>query len=243
MMGILGAEMITIYTYNTEENFQKVLDYYESIGRIEHYHLSVPGQLEPFPNNIYTSEKKHQSFRLETAALHECFYRNFQKFKYITMIDIDEVIVPTKPTDLSWADMFNSILKDEQAQNSTYFMFQQTQFYTNWTLDQSVVEDIPFYTPMLRHITRGGIFVFASSPKGFHDTRYSRTFYNHYVLSCITRDCQIHKVTAVVAQVNHYRDVYTNSTGAIYKEDKVLWKYKDELINRTTIALKELDFI
>lgn len=231
--------MITIYLYRTSEAFRKVLEYYKKLGVVEFYDITVPGQLIPFPRFIYKTEKLVEGRQLEAAAYHDCLYRNLFKFKYISLIDIDEVIVPTDTH--TWHDMFEKIAaKKDPALNYTDYRAQQVRFYYDFNLDDSAVADIPEYTPMLSHITRGDWMDVGDSPKGFFDTQYIRYAHNHWPLECIY-GCQKYQMQNNVSRLNHYRTHFnTEKSKGPFVVDKTIWKYKTALIFNTKQALKAM---
>lgn len=71
MLNILGADLITIYIYQAGDNFVKAVDYYQKLGRMKSFNMSVPGQLMPFPGFVYTTEKHVEALVLELAAYHD----------------------------------------------------------------------------------------------------------------------------------------------------------------------------
>jgi len=99
----------------------------QSLGLME----VLPWQLD------MTSQKEIRTEGL-FAALNDCLYRNMNKFKYLVMIDLDELIVPYKQdtltgliADLSSKTMVQAGKNLPPSQVSSY-SFQNAFFYLQW---------------------------------------------------------------------------------------------------------------
>lgn len=232
-----------MYIYRATNDFIKASRYYENAGLMKVYNMTVPGQLMPYPLHTYKKLKRSQALYLELPALQDCFYRNFQKYNYIVVVDIDEVILPVNSN--SWTDLFKEIdtIKDY---NVTYteYITRQVRFFTDWNADESEVRDIPFYTPMLSHVSHIEAYDISNAPKGFFDTRFTVSLHNHWPVTCIGGTCHKFHVPLNMSQMNHYRlkRNVDDVKGKVYK-DKTIWKFKDELIGRTTKALLEIGML
>ena len=92
------------------------------------------------------------------------------KYKYISLLDIDEVIIPLAHSN--WSDMMSFIKKNiTDAEQIASFSFRHV-YFGDWmeeeTKDGTGIE-IPWYFHMLRHVHRGAKF-WNFNQKSFMDT-------------------------------------------------------------------------
>jgi len=124
---ILGVTKFTLYNDTVGDEVDCLLRHYQSLGLVE----VLPWQLD------MTSQKEIRTEGL-FAALNDCLYRNMNKFKYLVMIDLDELIVPYKQdtlteliADLSSKTMVQAGKNLPPSQVSSY-SFQNAFFYLQW---------------------------------------------------------------------------------------------------------------
>lgn len=139
--------------------------------------------------------------------------------------------------------MFKEIEKTkEQNTNYTDYLAAHMRYFTDWNLDDTVVAGIPSYMPMLSHVTRIEVLNRGNAPKGFLDTRFVVMMHNHQPLECIG-GCNTLHISTNLTQMNHYRLKHGKNFDDRTFEDTIIWKFKDELVLRTTKALEELGLI
>lgn len=68
--------------------------------------------------------------RHEKIAQHDCFYKNMYDYKYISMIDPDELIVPQN--DYTIPAMLNSLSSETDLSNHGSMSFNHSYFFTNF---------------------------------------------------------------------------------------------------------------
>ena len=99
----LGAELITIYYQKVTQEVENVIQYYANQGIVEalDWKINISNKL------VYNTG--------QLGTIQDCFYRNFNRFKYMAFYDIDEFIVPhrhatwqgmLKVIDKPWASYF-----------------------------------------------------------------------------------------------------------------------------------------
>lgn len=140
MLRILGAEKIYGYNRLVHPNIQIAIDYLENRNFIE---------IEPFlePIGIFHKPQSWDTRSLEINLIHDCFYRIRTLYKYIAVLDPDEVIMPAKETDRNWHDMMADIKNPE---NYDFFNFKTSIFAHNESVP--LIDGIPKYHYMLQHI-------------------------------------------------------------------------------------------
>lgn len=83
---ILGANKIVVNVALAHPNMWKVLKFYEKSNKFQIQQNKLP--------NVKSGRIYNQMI-----AINDCFYRNMFNFKFITSLDIDELIIPSKPED------------------------------------------------------------------------------------------------------------------------------------------------
>ena len=107
MSQLLGAELITIYVGPMQldgKDLQYISDaYHKTVNFIE-----------------WRSFKKHHPLHYygQLPLISDCLYRNMHEVEYLAMIDLDEMILPTK--DRNWAEMIDKLKRNK---NFASFMF------------------------------------------------------------------------------------------------------------------------
>ena len=113
---LMGVQYFTLYKYSIAENIQHVLTYYSKRGLVEVLPWNIP---------ISVREPEEIHYFAQLAALNDCLYRNRHKTKLLAIIDLDEFIIPRKPEDLTWLDMFSSL------PDSSSYIFRNTFYRAN----------------------------------------------------------------------------------------------------------------
>ena len=117
-----------------------------------------------------------------------------------------------------------------------------------------ILQSVPTYMHMLRHLVRSEIHAKTLLPKSFLRTAGPiKATIGHYPIRCFGNEetkCQLDYADVAMAHLAHYRDgcqkgvnewcdAYTNST----VEDRAILKFKDKLVTRVKRTLRDLGFI
>ncbi|KAK4872697.1 hypothetical protein RN001_014726 [Aquatica leii] len=246
MMTLLGAHKIFIYNLHVHSNVSKVLKYYEDLDRVEVVPLSLPAG-EPntlFWQHIYLKNRISNKRQAEVIPYNDCFYKHMYEYKYIILVDIDEVIVPLNGS--TWKDLLSYLHKTVGTNYDSYNV-RAAYFFTDSLFTHKWFDDVPEYMYFLNHINREPKI---EQPryyiKSFHNTETVLTLHNHFPIACLRRGCQHYSIDANDALMFHYKrksvETYINFLNTSIK-DNTIWKYKNTLIERTTKALKEMGFL
>ncbi|XP_059473573.1 uncharacterized protein LOC132195525 [Neocloeon triangulifer] len=256
LLKILGADKITFYELAIHANISTVLDHYSNVWNLDVVKTSLPGHSSNIPDFMGTFLKERISFQSfhEVIQYTDCFYMNFLKYRYIVLLDVDEVIIPLKVE--TWPELIfdRTVPNARAAKNVTYasFMAGNIHFmddkkeYNDWH------PDIPRYMHMLQHVLRNSDYVRAGyGVKAFHDTDLILALHNHYARACIGNDefwCESVHFDTIEAHLQHYcsgrnkPECMTMRDGALTL-DTSIWRYKDELIRTVQQTLKRLGFL
>ena len=96
----IGSEANLINTLSSLLLFFQVIDYYVKKEMVEITPISLPGHQ---PNikvlqHMYLKSKINNKRQNELIPYNDCLYRNLYQYKYIALLDIDEVIMPLGST-------------------------------------------------------------------------------------------------------------------------------------------------
>lgn len=177
MLRILGANKIFFYTLKVNENMMKVFEYYKQQGTVEVVPITLGGY-QPNANGfrylyMYSAsdEKNYYQRTLhELISLNDCFYKNMYKYKFLSSLDLDEVIVPLK--EHNWTALVDKLV--EQSKNSTdtrpvsAFLAVPTIFSPICDNSTEWNEDISSYMYILQHVLHYDFPQKASDNKVFY---------------------------------------------------------------------------
>lgn len=256
LLGILGADKIFFYELQMHPNISKVLKHYENEGRVQLTPLTLPGGQPNVPGfqHLYLSKKTNHKRQNEIIPYNDCLYKNMYQYEYIALLDIDEVIMPLNEEDRTWSDLMKRVLPEaKKLRNELFHSYNVRNIYF---LDEHQHEhgwykDIPSYLHMLQHVYRAANHTKPNQfVKCFHDPQRVLTLHNHFPLACLGGACRSYPIPKEDAQLQHYRADCVKSLKKScneYKEHSVLdttiWKYKEELAQRSIKTLDSLGFL
>ena len=140
LLRILGVEKIFGYNRFVHQDTTKAIKYFEDKGWVEMYPFLEPQgtvfELTSWPTRA-----------IERVLLNDCFYRNFNLFKYIAVIDPDEILMPLKENITNYHDMIKSFPDHKQYD---FFFFSYVYFSSNE--NDFFVQKIPAHHHMLRNV-------------------------------------------------------------------------------------------
>lgn len=226
---ILGITEINFYINDLVEGTEAVLRYYEQIGLVRIQQIAPPV--------VYSC---HWCLKLATIAiLNDCMYRNMYRYKYMVVIDVDELIVPRRHTTLSELVMHLNVFSPSPA-----YMFRNAYFFLE--LPSAVLEnkkDIGTKLTTIVKLHRLKPSKTGYAMKSIVDPRLCIVMQNHY---CVKRSVDVSaKYWATVvkenlALVHHYKkchfetskckritDEYITDISTLRFHDKLLVRVKD----------------
>lgn len=253
MLNILGAEKIYFYELQVHPNISKVLKHYEREGKVQVTPLTLSGGQPNVPGfqHLYLTKKTNHKRQNEIIPYNDCLYKNMYMYDFITLLDIDEVIMPID--DMTWHDLMKRVQpKALKIKNETYpsYNVRNVYFLDHHQHEHGWYKDIPKYLHMLQHVYRAQNYTKPNQyVKCFHNPERVLTLHNHFPLACLGGACQSYPVSTEDAQLQHYRADCVKTLKKScddYKEhsikDTTIWRYKDELINRSVKTLETLGF-
>ena len=124
---LLGAKEITIYTYSVATDTKRALDMY---GAESSDDFKVNVMPWPFPPTL------NSNVMCQRSTINDCYYRMRNKYKYITVTDLDEVLVPRMVH--TWPELMPNIARE----NYGVYLFQHAYFRRNYTLQEKDQQEL-----------------------------------------------------------------------------------------------------
>lgn len=263
LLNILGAEKIFLYDLEVHPNISKVIKYYVKKGFVELTKLTLPGEQPNLPGfrHLYLKNKLTNKRQNELIPYNDCLYRNLHSYKYLALLDIDEVIMPLKYEN--WADLMDEVeqisfktrnqTKASYNVRNAYFLDDLTKLGSEGKASsnrESIEAGVPSYMHMLSHVVRSRNYTKPGQyVKCFHNTERVVSLHNHFPLNCFGT-CTSYSINTTLAHLQHYRkDCVGPLHNACNKDfrahtvrDTTIWRYKEPLINRVTQTLYNLGF-
>ncbi|GAB6033633.1 hypothetical protein CHUAL_013692 [Chamberlinius hualienensis] len=243
LLKLIGADKIFFYEFEVHPNVAAVLNYMEANQMAEVIPLTLPGHQPNLQElrSIYLKKMIGRKRLNEIIPYNDCLYRNLYLYKYVVLLDIDEVIMPTSTS--SWKALMEQIqsiveLNKPKDYKAASYNVRNVYFFSDLH-DAKAEEGIPEHLYMIRHVVRSSEF----SKKGryvkcFHDVSQVKALHNHYPLFCLPGfSCATFDISPLMAQLQHYRfncqDIDTTECFTKFKNKTVvdvnIWRYKTEL--------------
>lgn len=253
LLFLLGADKVFFYQFQVHPNISRVLDHYVKLGKAVVTPLTLPGGKPNFPllQKRYLIERVMQRRLNEVIPYNDCLYRNLYSYDYITLLDIDEVIVPTG--DMNWQDLMRKVLSDISTSNKKYASFnaRHVYFFDDMEHKAEILEDVPRYMHLLQHVMRSKNY---TPPmyyiKSFFPTDNAISIHNHLPIDYFNSVSGSYSIDPKDAKLHHYRNdcvLELRSKCGQYRNnvmvDTEALKYKHALISEVTRSLINLGFI
>ena len=224
--------------------------------------ISTPGYQpnEKLLQEFYLHDLENEEDRItvERLQLNDCLYRNIHRYKYIAIIDNDELILPLKKELFTWKELFHDIERQHFSNNDnkwsgkskstqtfdphsfsfrmTYFMdtMLSSQLTSTKNNDDDIerIKKIPDYLYMARHVYRSPKHApDITYAKSIHNTDYVKTVSHHFSLECLHGPCYSgYIVDKDLSHLQHYRDFCQTTLEKVCKKE-----YMSSFVKDTTI--------
>ena len=211
---ILGVEKFTMYSQlSSDAKRDSVLQTYQSEGILE---------LVPWSSEFKRFTPVH--YYGEVLVIHDCLYRNMNYVKYLSFVDLDEVIVPRYTTSL--LTMIESIKKPA----TKVFFFHNTYYIENSTANNPQKEQIDYFTKIYRLACNYRIF--RRSKVIVVPTAVNNVDIHGVYLPVRKKGTMMH-VPVSVGSLFHYRNqISSDCENRTLIYDPIMLQYKDALFKR-----------
>lgn len=247
---MFGVDKIAVYSHQVHPNMKRVLNYYEELGKIEHVPESAPGGTpnDPYMRHVYLKRNRITNIILEDVDFNDCFYRHMHQYKFIILVNTDEIFVPKKSTN--YAEMLRQVKRVDRRRADTYFA--PNKMFLKHNDDHSVAAKVPDYMTFLQVHTvatnyeRGNRAIV----KSFFNTSSVFIVGNHGPFHCL-KQCVKVRIPDDIGQYQHYReqcffdqhDPQKCNNDFIMKDDYTLWKFKEQYIEAVTSVVEKLKLL
>ena len=235
---MLGVSEINIYNGSMPQNMRPLFKYYEEQGLLRLHQM-------PPPHFNYNESGIRVAM---PASTNDCMLRYMYRYKYIIVIDFDEVIMPR--LDENYHDMLARIDKDYKLDEPWFsYTFRNLYFFKDLAPQSG-----PSYTKMLRYRKRSkdpDEFMIAS--KSFTDPRRCKSVFSHYCdirfKNSNTPKQWTIRVNTDIAMSHHYR--YRKSKISVAEwarmmreaeQDDIMLRFNSSLITRMSEVFKDLNY-
>ncbi|XP_065365625.1 uncharacterized protein LOC135958660 [Calliphora vicina] len=244
-MRALGAEKILMYQLQVHANTSRVLKYYEDTGFLEYRPFSLSTAVSNLPEYRHLEMyKNHFSYNLhEIVSYNDCLYRNMYRYKYVAVMDTDEVPLPLGNIT-NWHNLmaFGETVLTKKCKKFASYCFRCMPFPC-YPEKLKYTDEIPEYFFMLQHIQRVPKHIRPDwATKCLHSTDYVIATHNHFSIQRTKNVCQSYSFDGNVAQLQHYREPRIKQPADDLVVDTSLWRLKDEIIARSMKVFEELEF-
>ncbi|XP_053617277.1 beta-1,4-galactosyltransferase galt-1-like [Plodia interpunctella] len=255
LIKIMGADKVFFYELQVHQNITKVLDYYKKQGTVTVTPITLPGGQPNLPGlqHMYLKSKTTHKRQMELIPYNDCLYRHMYEYRWLALLDIDEVIVPLEDAD--WSSLMKRILPLSKQPSSkpprSSYHASNIYYLDSLRHEHGWEEGLPRYMHMLQHVYRTRNFTKPGQyVKAFHETDRVLALHNHFPLACLGGPCSSYALETKHARLQHYRADCVSALSKTCKElrsepvrDTTLWRWRDPLVSRTEAVLRTLGFL
>ena len=250
-----GNNTIFMYELQMHPTMKKIIDYYQQNGKIHVTSYALPRYFSDQESSVIEylrgdSQSKRYS---EIIQYNDCFYRNMNRYKYIVLLDTDELIIPQGKLKL-WKDTIPHLKKASGATIPDAFLFRNAYFFdeVQKKVPKYLLRNIPKYLHIFTHLYRSRRHTQQHSfIKSFFNPDTALIVHNHSPLACLRIGrCKKFCVPLKYGQLQHYRKTCSYAISSYicdryFKADTILdgsiLKYQDPIVKRVQFAIKQMN--
>ena len=231
---LFGVAEVNIYNGTLSSSMDKVFRYYQREGILKIRQM-------PPPVDVFSREGSKLG---SPASLNDCMLRNMYRYRFVVLLDFDEIIVPNSKDYFNYTVMLDAIDRHGK-RNSRWqsYTFRNTYFWYDFPPDKAQ----PTHLNTLRYRTRLPPSPGTFAPKSFIDPRHCVSVFNHY---CYIRFPNSPKewttfVSPDFGRSHHYKKCNFDrkrclAMSADRQKDDTMLRYKESILERTTKVLRML---
>ncbi|KAM4019465.1 beta-1,4-galactosyltransferase galt-1-like [Anomaloglossus baeobatrachus] len=240
MYRLLGAQKVVVYKNGCGKAIGQVLDYYASKGVLE---------IIPWPIDKYlrTSDVWHQNMNKEIQigyygqllALNDCVYRNMYRSRYVTLNDMDEIILPR--IHKTWDEMMVDL--EKKYPNTAVYLIKNYYYPNNITdphFQRAFPNNVPgtnilqliHYEPEIPHVSNNQKLIVNPREVVQVSVHSALRAYQETVF-----------VPDNIVSLHHGRtSLHENLPQKSLIRDTTIWKYNSSLITNVNEVLRQLNY-
>lgn len=242
MYRILGAQKVVLYKTHCSRLLKTVIDYYEKLEFVD---------VVPWPITLYLNVSSGWHFPEhpgelhyygQTATLNDCIYRYMYRSRYISLNDIDEIILPVSYKN--WHDLMDHLNKDSWFFGTFIFqnhVFPSTEEYEIRSAPYNDWNHVPG-VDMLRYVYREPNIPNVENPTKMIIN--PRSVVKTSVHTPLEFSGEKYWVSSEDAKLCHYREPKQSELEKeSLIEDNILLKYEAALIKNVNHVLREVQLL
>lgn len=230
---MLGVKEFNLYNASLEPGLERVLKYYDDNGMLRLWHM-------PPVKPEYTIKGADLN---SPAAYNDCMLRNMYRYRFIVVLDFDEVIIPNKRCN--YTQLLIKIDQNKKLRKPwRSYTFRNVYHFLESPIDESQ----PKYLRSMRYRKRIEPSGYLFAPKSFIDPRKCLSVFNHY---CWIRFPNLSgpftiDVPTNIAMSHHFRkcNLGKKTCEKFWKDsfdDQIVLQYKTKLDKRVRKVLETLN--
>ena len=221
---MFGAEQVIIHNLSMPGYMDRYAEHYVKLGVLQ----VLPYNFDP----IITLEST--TYDLQLTTLHDCLYRMRRRTTYMTQVDLDELIVPRHPEDVTWSDMITRSGCDPDSCVYSGRMLYYNRQYSNNTAGRTGL--------VMLDTTHRSIIVKPDRDKSKYIAHTSKIWSPHMHTASCKRPYSYCTLPIHVGASHHYRREiarnhyeFTEEHGTVI--DKSVYKYQHTLKQKVSEAI------
>ena len=224
MNRILGVNHFILYNHTIGDDVDCVLQEYIESGVVTMlpWHLDMASQKEIRTEGLF-------------AALNDCLYRTMNRFKYVLMIDLDELIIPYRHKDLP---SMLKVMSRANADRTGAYSFRNAFFYSQWPDDKSVANKIAYpLITLLKTRRKAQLNIHKQRSKCIVIPENVVEMGNHFVWEFVPKKMMVN-VDSKIGALHHYRVCEFGGNDCVKSSSIVERRthfWKNDLIDRVKV--------
>ncbi|XP_053176261.1 uncharacterized protein LOC128359973 [Scomber japonicus] len=243
MMQLLGVGRVAIYKSDCSPETQRVLDYYTKKGLVEVIPWTISKHLKPSHDWQPARSPGDIHYYGQIPALNDCLYRYMYQSKYVSLQDIDELILPQSVD--SWLDLLPQLEK-KYGVNKCY-IFENNVFPHTITVPLSASQKQPIESPGWKYVPGVNILAHLHQRPVTRENKYHnykvivnpRAVFQPTVHGLLDSEKGCAWIDRNIARMYHTRAGTPEMKAEQLVYDGRLLKYSDRLILVVNTVLKE----
>lgn len=172
---LVGVDKIFIYVIELHPNMMKTLSFYERKGKVKVEMIAGP---EGLPSR---KQSQTQWLQTEMISLNDCLYKHMYEYEFLSPLDIDELILPTRPEDRTWSDLIARVTEKGKLPRKDAYAARNVFFLTDNNHEGELQPEIPPNMQLLQNIHRAQNFSGELiGPKSLMNTDTVVVMHNHF---------------------------------------------------------------